>query len=472
METGTTTDGVNLRAAPNKDAGTKILRLLTKGTVITILDHNSAPWLHVQTSDSIVGYVLGDYVQLNTSQPAAGAPAAASTPATSSAPATASTPATSSTPATASTPATSAAPATASTPATSSTPAASTPATSGLSATPPMATSASPDLTNVYNYIASIPDNYTIPQGYHDFQAQASKIGLPAPFDVPPALLADPSKLPVNGFGPNSFALNNWSNWYTRVCGMHNGLDHNVPLGTPLLALSDAIVVGDRGSWPFLASRYEKTLVIWCLLPPSITDANGGRMLSNVLVAYGHMSNNSVVQKGQMVKAGQLIGYSGYPHNEDPDTGKMVEQPGNAHLHMEVHLISGDNSLPLSRNGLPKLLRAYKGDQPFFNSTPFNPILFFSERLVKYQLHQAVVVGRGYPSAADLGKVAPPVTNWPPLDFFNIAYFQYPGVRYANIIWKAQNPPPWPKGVYGLDDALQRIQNFVPFQPYPIPASM
>jgi murein DD-endopeptidase MepM/ murein hydrolase activator NlpD len=435
METGITTDGVNLRADASTAAGVKIIRLLTKGTQITILDHNKAPWLHVQTSDSTVGYVLGDYVTIQSA-----ASSGASTSST-----------------------VSAAP-----------PQAAASSSPTISAPPPQAGKPAgaagpiPDQTALYSYIASIPDNYPIPQGYHDFQAMRDTLGLPAPFDVPPTQLPDPSKLPLNGFGPNTFALNNWSNWYTRVCGMHNGLDHNIPTGTPLLALSDAIVVGDRNAWPFMASRYERTLVIWCLLPD---DGSGTRKLSNVLIAYGHMSNNSVVKKGDMVKAGQVIGNSGYPHNED-ENGKLVEQPGNAHLHMEVHMITGDNNLPFSRNRNPGLLRGYKGSQPFDNNTPFNPLLFFSERMVKYQMHQSVVVGRTYPDSTALSKASPAIQNWPSLDFFTVAYFQYPGQRFANIIWKAKNPPPWPTGVYGLSDALERMKTFTPFEPYPIPQSM
>ncbi len=451
METGTTTDGVNLRAEPSTAAGVKILRLLVKGTQLTILDHDKAPWLHAQTADSIVGYVHGDYVNIQTVQSTSTAAPSQSTSATASPPQSGH--------------AVAGGPQTAASTSSSQPVVESRPETS---ASHTVASSDIPDQSALYAYIASIPNNYAITQGYYDFQAQREKLGLPAPFDVPPTAY-EPSKLPLNGFGPNTFALNNWSNWYTRVCGMHNGLDHNVPLGTPLLALSDAIIVGDRSQWPFMSSRYEKTLVIWCLLPD---DGSGTRKLSNVLVAYGHMSNNTVVKKGDRVKAGQIIGYSGYPHNEDATSGKVIEQPGNAHLHMEVHLLSGDNNTPYSRNRNPGLLRAYKKPQPFDNNTPFNPFLFFSERMVKYQMHQAVTVGRTYPDANALARVAPPIRNWPPLDFFTVAYFQYPGVRYANIIWKAQNPPPWGKGVYGVSDALERIKTWDAFEPYPIPTSM
>lgn len=80
MEFGMIIEGANLRSAPNKEPTTKILRVLVTGTKITILDHDSAPWLHVQTSDNIVGFVLGDLVK--TVQESA--PAAASTTTTSS----------------------------------------------------------------------------------------------------------------------------------------------------------------------------------------------------------------------------------------------------------------------------------------------------------------------------------------------------------------------------------------------------
>jgi hypothetical protein len=238
---------------------------------------------------------------------------------------------------------------------------------------------------------------------------------------------------------------------------MHNGFDYNIATGTPLVALSDALVVGNKNSWQFMPSPYEMTLVLWCLLPESVTGPN--RMLSNVLIAYGHMSNNKVVKKNEIVKAGQVIGYSGFPRFSDGST-----QPDNPHLHMEIHLLSGDNQTPFPRKRQKGLLRAYDRDQPLDNNTPFNPILFFSERLVKYHLNQSEVRGRKYPDMTALNAQR---LSWPGLDFFTMGYYQYPGRENANVIWNSKTLP-WPNGIYNMATMNQRIANFVPFVPYPL----
>ena len=305
----------------------------------------------------------------------------------------------------------------------------------------------------VHNYIASIPDTYPIPQGYRDFWAQRDKLGLPDPFDVSPtrpgALL---SNLPVNGFGPNSFSAANWQNYYKNVCGMHNGLDHIVPSGTPLVALSDGIIAGTQAVWPFMGNPNDKDLILWCFLPERYRDAQGRRMLSNVIVAYAHMSDNARVARRQVVKAGDVIGISGDP----------AGQVGNAHLHLEVHLLSGDKSTP--RPGTRRLLGDFKRDQPFDNRTPFNPMLFFSEKLVKLHQHQGRKIGFAggptYPSTARLQQMG--LSAWPPLDFFTLGSFQYG----APVIWSVTSLP-WPNGIYDLTTLNQRIQNYTPFEPYP-----
>ncbi len=309
--------------------------------------------------------------------------------------------------------------------------------------------------TDLYSYIAAIPQNdVTIPQGYYDFWAQSQKLGLPAPFDVSPTQLAYPalSHMPVNGFGPNTFSVGNWQAYYSHVDGMHNGLDHIVPLGTPLQALSDGVIVGTQANWQFLGNANDKSIILWCYLPDSVRDGQGRRMMSNVLVAYGHLSDNTTVKRHDVVKAGQVIEISGRPFGET----------GNDHLHLEVHLLSGDPKLPHASGR--QILGDYKHVQPFANINPFNPMLFFSERLVRYHLHQGKKIGFGssptYPNAAMLASLG--LTAWPPLDFFTLASFQYG----APPIWTIKQPP-WPDGIYDLPTELQRITNFTPFVPYP-----
>lgn len=307
--------------------------------------------------------------------------------------------------------------------------------------------------TDFDSYLASIPAaNYPIPQGYYDFWAQRQRLGLPAPFDVSPTQPGYPalSRMPVNGFGPNSFAFANWHAYYSNVCGMHNGLDHIVPSGTPLLALADGVIVGTQDDWRFLGNANDKSIILWPFLPDSVRDSQGKRMLSNVLVAYGHLADNTVVRRHDVVKAGQVIGKSGRPFGET----------GNDHLHLEIHLLSGDNHLP--RNSSRKLLLDYKNPQQFSNQCPYNPLLFFSERLVRYHLHQGKKIGYGggstYPTPSMLGADY----AWPPLDFFTIGQFQYGNPP----IWTIKVTP-WPPGLFDLPTLISRVLNYVPFTPYP-----
>ena len=309
------------------------------------------------------------------------------------------------------------------------------------------------------DYIASISPNETpIPQGYTDFWAQSTPLGLPEPFNVLPAQLAYPNiaRTPVNGFGPNSFSFLNWSQWYTHVDGMHNGLDLIIPTGTPLLAVSDGVIVGTEVNWPFLGSS-DPCIILWCYLPPSVVDAQGNRMLSNLLVAYGHLSDNSIVKRHAVVNAGDVIGKSGFPGG----------QPNNAHLHLETHILSGDNNLP-NKIGR-RLLSDYTQPQPFDNRTPFNPLLFFSERLARYYMHQGRVIGFNggptYPSADKLTQngLGAWVTNGFLPDFFSLGYYQYDPTL---IIWN-QKSLPFPNGLYDLTTTNKRVANFTPFEPYP-----
>ncbi|MEP7287743.1 MAG: SH3 domain-containing protein [Chloroflexota bacterium] len=327
-----------------------------------------------------------------------------------------------------------------------------TPSSGGTSETGGTANSRSlqPELNT---YIDSIPNNYTIPQGYNDFWAQSQKLGLPDPFDISPTKLnaTSLSHMLVNGFGPNTFSALNWNQYYKNVCGMHNGLDHIVPVGTPLVAVSDGIIVGNQTNWRYMGNADDKDIILWCFLPEQYKDNQGRRMLSNVLVAYSHMSDNTVVKRHDVVQVGQTIGISGNPAGET----------NNAHLHLEVHLLSGDNNLP--RPSGRKLNVDYKPVQPFGNITPFNPLLFFSERLVKYHQHQGKKIGFNggptYPNAAQLSSMG---LNWPPLDFFTLASFQYG----SPVIWTVSRLP-WPKGIYDLPTLNQRIANYTAFDPYP-----
>jgi murein DD-endopeptidase MepM/ murein hydrolase activator NlpD len=303
----------------------------------------------------------------------------------------------------------------------------------------------------VDEYINSIPDRYEIPDGYRLFWSMQEQLGLPDPFPSLPVQIRSRHKLVnmmVNGFGPNTFSSLYWKDWYSRVGGMHNGYDFIIETGTPLLAVSDGVVITD---WLFMGNPAEKTVALWCFLPERFKDSKGRRMMSNVIVAYGHMSNNSMRKRFEVVKAGDVIGLSGTP----------AGQNDNDHLHYEVHFLSGDTQLrnPSTR----KLLGAFNRPQPFDNRTPWNPLLFYSERLVKYQLHQAHTIGFGgrpaYPTPDQLNAMG--AGHLGTVDSFTLAYYQY-GIP---VIWQNSGRQ-FPEGCYTIAMLPDRLKAFSKFEPY------
>jgi peptidoglycan DL-endopeptidase CwlO len=78
----------------------------------------------------------------------------------------------------------------------------------------------------------------------------------------------------------------------------HNGLDLAAPLGTPVFAAADGVVmaVDDNDQSAFRKYQYGRYVLI--------------RHPNNLATLYGHLSRQ-VVSPGQAVKRGDLIGYSG-----------------------------------------------------------------------------------------------------------------------------------------------------------------
>jgi murein DD-endopeptidase MepM/ murein hydrolase activator NlpD len=129
--------------------------------------------------------------------------------------------------------------------------------------------------------------------------------------------ILDPSKLPSKGV--LSWPLEKifvTSPYGQRSMGWHSGVDFRGSVGTPVLAMADGVVKGfgdtdlccpgaSFGKWIFI-------------------EYNNG--LSST---YGHLSLISV-EKGQQVKRGQLVGYSG---NTGSSTGP--------HLHVSLYVSDG-----------------------------------------------------------------------------------------------------------------------------------
>lgn len=303
-------------------------------------------------------------------------------------------------------------------------------------------------------YIDSIPDQFPIPDAYDAMRSMGDTIGLPDPFDVLPVQIRTRHKLvnmQVNGFGPNTFAARNWPRFYSRIGGMHNGYDFIVETGTPLLALGDGVIIK---RWPFLADPKDRSLVLWCFLPERFRDSQGRRMMSNVLVAYGHMSSNTAKNDLDVVKAGEVIGISGTPGGSGT----------NDHLHMEIHLLSGNTAFRNLRRLSPRrLLQSYSRTQPYSNQVPWNPIWFFSKRVIRYLLHQGKTIGYGgqpaYPPLETLRLMG--ASHLPPLDEFTLTFFEY-GIP---VIWQNRGRP-WPDGVVTTNTLLDVLQAFESFEPY------
>ncbi len=101
----------------------------------------------------------------------------------------------------------------------------------------------------------------------------------------------------------------------------HDGLDIGVPIGTPVLAALDGTVLA-TGNTDIKAPDGEMCYSFgkWVML----------RHPNGLDTLYAHLSDNTIVSKGQSVTTGQLIGYSG-----------MTGYATGPHLHLGVYAASG-----------------------------------------------------------------------------------------------------------------------------------
>ncbi len=112
--------------------------------------------------------------------------------------------------------------------------------------------------------------------------------------------------LPISGqprisqfYGYTRWAAGDGRFYYLATQGQHSGIDFAVPMGTPLLALTFGVVV-----W----AGWNVDGVSFGAGPRSIIVRYGA-----VYALYGHTSAE-VVQRGQFVGPGDLLGYSGFPN--------------------------------------------------------------------------------------------------------------------------------------------------------------
>lgn len=276
----------------------------------------------------------------------------------------------------------------------------------------------------------------TMVPAYQDFRALGEMLGLPDPFEhlpvqvLPPALI---DTLVFDGFGPTSVAFNNGDLFYTGTRGMSPGVDYSVPEGSPLIAVADGQIV----EFTFLEHPAARSLTLRPYLPERFRTPEGERVLSNVLVAYGHLTGNpttQLVRPGDVVQAGQIIGTSGWPVYTRED-GSVGVQGNNAHLHLQVHLVTD-------------------GTYRLGSQFPLNPLLFWAPRLVAFQARLA-----GHGEGAPYPQGEQPYGR---LGFFTIAAFR---TDLPGSVW-LHTPSAdrvWPEGVYTPAGLLTLLRGFAPY---------
>lgn len=131
------------------------------------------------------------------------------------------------------------------------------------------------------------------------------------PFGLPFNTPAGPSTWLVGQlYGNTTFAYRWRRAMYGAGQGLHFGVDFTAPCGTPVAAIGDGVVTevdaGQHGAGPH-------NLII--------DHGNGYASL------YGHLVDRAVVEVGQPVTRGDVIGYSG-----DPD----LTCHSRPHLHLEI----------------------------------------------------------------------------------------------------------------------------------------
>jgi len=275
-----------------------------------------------------------------------------------------------------------------------------------------------------------------LPQ-YARFWQMQEFLGLPDPFEHLPVQVLPPhliDEIEFSGFGPNTFAFENWQVFYETTRGLHSGVDLIVPEGSPLIAVCDGVVVDFR----FLRNRAERSLAIRAYLPEQYRTPDGARVLSNVVVAYGHLTGDptsELVFVGDEVYAGEIIGTSGWPLYTRND-GSLGIQYNNPHLHLEVHLVT---------NGTAK----------FGSRHPFNPLLFWSPRMIALQARLATHRNQApYPAGGH---------PYGRLGFFSLGTFAYDPP--TPIVWEYEpnRQAVWPEGVYNLEEMIRWLQTFDPY---------
>ncbi|MDE2311773.1 MAG: peptidoglycan DD-metalloendopeptidase family protein [Patescibacteria group bacterium] len=122
----------------------------------------------------------------------------------------------------------------------------------------------------------------------------------------------------------------------------HNGIDVAGPAGTPIYAAADGTVIDDDHS--------DATFGNWVAIKHNISTPNGS---SQIITLYGHM-RSFIVNVGQPVRQGDLIGYEG---NTGNTTKKLYGPERGYHLHFGVYDAEG---FSVAQGAYTKIYGPYK----------------------------------------------------------------------------------------------------------------
>ena len=182
-----------------------------------------------------------------------------------------------------------------------------------------------------------------------DNQVKA-KLGKSAIINATPGILAWPiDGIITQGYGNTGFTALGYD--------FHNGIDIAGPPGQPIYAAADGVVLDDDHS--------NQDFGNWVALKSTIITAGG--TTADIFTLYGHMQKY-IVDVGQNLKQGDLIGYEG---NTGNTTAKLYGPERGYHLHFGVYDFNG---FAVSQGAYTKTYGPYKVPYGY----TYNPLNFLS----------------------------------------------------------------------------------------------
>ena len=181
-----------------------------------------------------------------------------------------------------------------------------------------------------------------------DNQVKA-KLGKSGAINAAPGLLAWPiDGIITQGYGNTGFTALGYD--------FHNGIDIAGPAGQPIYAAADGVVLDDDHS--------NQDFGNWVALKSTIITASGP---ATIVTLYGHMQKY-IVDVGQTLKQGDLIGYEG---NTGNTTAKLYGPERGFHLHFGVYNFDG---FGVTQGAYTKTYGPYKVPYGY----TYNPLTFLS----------------------------------------------------------------------------------------------